>query len=102
MKKIESEKNVEKRLCARAKQLGGLALKLLPWVFTGLPDRLILLPGGYIRFVETKTTFKKLSNRQKFVHPQLRKLGFVVEVIDTNEKVDQFYEVYTTSISNVH
>lgn len=84
----ESEKKVEKYLVIRIKSLGGLCIKLVAQHFTGLPDRLCLLPGGILFFVETKSEGDKPRPRQLFVHNQLRLLGFKVYVCDTRESVN--------------
>ena len=85
---MASEKVLENRLYDTVKKLGGLAIKIWCISFTGLPDRMLLMPGGKIWFVELKSTGKKPSKRQPFVIAQLRKLGFTVFVIDTDEKLD--------------
>lgn len=87
-----NEKLIEKKLREGVKKLGGLALKIYsPW-FTGLPDRLVLLPGGRIKWAETKTTGEKLSKRQRYVHELLLKLGFHVWVIDSEETLNEFLQ----------
>lgn len=73
-------------------KLGGLCLKLTIISFTGIPDRLILLPGGRIYFAETKGVEKQPRPRQLIVHEQLRKLGFDVWVIYNREDVNKFIE----------
>jgi hypothetical protein len=74
----------------KVKKRGGLPLKFASPFFTGLPDRLILLPGGRIRFAETKSTGETLSHRQKIVKRQLESLGFKVDVIDDQKTLDEF------------
>lgn len=82
---MASEKLLEKNLKDCITESGGLCLKLLsPW-FTGFPDRTILMSGGRIYFAEIKTTGKKPNARQPFVHGLLRKLGFIVFIIDSKE-----------------
>jgi len=88
--KIESEKVLERYLCAEVKKLGGWAIKLLSGLVTGLPDRLILLPGGVVAFVEVKTTGKKASAIQLVRLKQLMALGFRVEVLDSKEGINNF------------
>lgn len=80
---MDSEKAIEKTLNAEVKNLGGWSLKLLCQFVTGLPDRLVLLPGGIIFFVEVKSTGKKPTPVQLLVHTKLRRLGFTVHVVDT-------------------
>ena len=91
---IESEKVLEKYLVSEVKSLGGWAVKLLSGLVTGLPDRLILLPGGVVAFVEVKTTGKKATPRQLIVHKKLRALGFRVEVVDSREGINNFINFY--------
>lgn len=91
---IESEKVLEKYLVSEVKKLGGWAVKLLSGLVTGLPDRLILLPGGVVAFVEVKTTGKKLSAIQFVRHNQLGALGFRVEVLDSKEGINNFINSY--------
>lgn len=77
-----NEKLIEKKLVAGVKKLGGLALKFFSVWFTGVPDRIVLMPGGRIYFAELKTTGKELQPRQVIVIALLRRLGFKVYVID--------------------
>jgi len=85
-----NEKLIEKKLRERVKKLGGIAVKFVPIFFVGFPDRIVLMPGGKISFAEIKTTGKKPSPVQKIVIDLLRKLGFWVEVIDTQELLDEY------------
>lgn len=86
---IESEKKLERMLTEKVKHMGGWALKLVPSQVSGLPDRMVLLPGERIFFVEVKTTGQKTRPRQDVVHRRLRRLGFRVEVVDTSEQIKQ-------------
>jgi hypothetical protein len=83
------EAALERRCAALARDRGGWLLKLWPLV-AGLPDRLLLLPGGRVCFVEFKTPRGTLSKRQIFVSRALRRLGFRVFVV---RDVDGFKEV---------
>ena len=89
----ESEKKVERYLVLRIRSLGGLCIKLVAQHFTGLPDRLCLLPGGNLFFVETKSEGDTPRPRQLFVHDQLRHLGFKVYVCDTRQSVNNILDV---------
>lgn len=80
---MESEKVIERLLVEEVKKAGGWAIKLLATQVTGLPDRLVLLPGGRVFFVELKSTGKKPTKIQKLIHEKLRALGFRVLVIDS-------------------
>tara|TARA_R110000787_G_scaffold97665_4_gene201338 strand:+ start:37617 stop:37925 length:309 start_codon:yes stop_codon:yes gene_type:complete len=84
---IESEKYLDKKLVVEVEKLGGLCIKLVTTHFSGLPDRLCLMPGGKIFFAEIKTTLKKPRKIQIFVHNKLRDRGFTVYVIDTSKQI---------------
>lgn len=82
-----TEKQIEQALKDHVKSLGGLCIKLLPFQFAGLPDRMCLLPGAKIVFVELKAPGKTCSKLQMKVHKMIRDLGFTVLVIDSLENV---------------
>ena len=85
------EKEVEKRLHEGVKKLknGSLCLKFVSPGCTGVPDRIILLPGTHVIFVETKKPGKKERARQKFVQGLIRFLGFeVYSTVDNPVYVD--------------
>ena len=86
----ESEKVLESRLVAGVKQRGGMTVKLTSQFHKGLPDRLVLLPFHTACFVELKSTGKKPTKLQELFIGKLRSLGFIVEVIDTIEKLNEF------------
>ena len=48
------ESEIEKRLRAEAKKMGGMAVKFVSHGLDGVPDRIVLLPGRKIAFVELK------------------------------------------------
>lgn len=85
-----NEKLLEKKLREGVKVKGGIALKLTSISLTGLPDRLVLLPGGRVKFAELKSTGKKQTRLQVIVSDKLRALGFEVWVIDTQDTLNEF------------
>lgn len=84
------EKKIEKYLVEAVENLGGLCIKFPPLFFRGFPDRIVLLPGALIVFVETKAPGETPRLIQKKVHAKLRRLGFRVEVLDSYESIDGF------------
>jgi hypothetical protein len=86
--KHTSEKYIERRLVDQINSLGGMCIKLLSDYMVGLPDRMCLLPGGRIYFVELKSTGKKPRRIQSYIHAVIRGLGFPVLVIDSEEGVE--------------
>ena len=82
------EKTIESKLRKGIKAIGGLCLKFESPGYTGVPDRIILLPGGKICFAETKAPGKKERKRQEYVHNVFRQLGFTVfSTVDSEDKV---------------
>ena len=87
------ESQVERRLHKPVKDLGGLYLKLVCPSFTGVPDRMILLPGARVVFVELKRPGCKERPRQKYVQGLLRRLGFqVFSTVDTPDRIAEVIE----------
>lgn len=82
------ERAIEEYLRDKVKTAGGRAYKFVSPGNTGVPDRMILLPGGKIIFAELKAPGKKPSPVQKLQHEKIRKLGFEVLIIDNKTAVD--------------
>ena len=81
------EKIVEEHLVKAVRLMGGLAPKFVSPGLDGVPDRLILLPGGRIAFAELKAPGKTPRPLQKRRKRQLEALGFRVYVIDNTEQI---------------
>lgn len=91
------EKLIEQKLVRLARQSGGLALKFTSPGFAGVPDRLLLFPGGKIAFAEIKTTGKKPRPLQMSRKKLLEDLGFKVFIIDHQEQIGGVLnEIFTT------
>lgn len=85
-----NEKTIEQYLSAKAKECGGFALKWVCPSWTGVPDRIVLLPGGKIGFIETKAPGKPLRPQQERWLERLRSLGFSAYKADSKAAVDQY------------
>ena len=81
------EKIIEAKLVDAVKRRGGLAPKLTSPGFDGMPDRIILMPGGHLAFVEVKAPGKKPRPLQAARHRLLRELGFKVYVLDDTRQI---------------
>ena len=81
------EKTIEKKLVKTAKDMGGVALKFMSPGLDGMPDRIVLLPGGRMGFVEVKAPGKVPRPLQEARHRMLRMLGFRVYVLDTVDQI---------------
>jgi hypothetical protein len=69
------------------KEMGGRAFKFTSQGTSGVPDRLLLFPGGRIAFAELKAPGKKLRPQQAVRKRQIEKLGFSVYVIDRMDQI---------------
>lgn len=82
-----SEKKIEARLKVGIEKVGGMCLKFPATFFAGIPDRLIILPGGLVFFVEVKGEGLKLRPRQLFVAKKIEALGIRVYVANSEAMV---------------
>lgn len=87
-----NEKTLERRLCKEIQALGGLALKFVSPGLAGVPDRLVLLPGRKMAFVEVKSPGKHLRPLQVKRKAQLERLGFQVYCLDGMEQIAPMIE----------
>ena len=77
----------------RALGCGAVCLKFVSSGYTGVPDRIILLPGGRVIFAELKQPGKVERERQRYVQSVLRRLGFdVFSAVDSDERIDEVVE----------
>ncbi|MGG2140857.1 VRR-NUC domain-containing protein [Candidatus Symbiopectobacterium sp.] len=77
------ESTIEKHLVAEVKKAGGIAYKFVSPGRRSVPDRLVLLPGGRLVFVECKAPGEKPRADQLREHDRMRALGFTVVVLDS-------------------
>ena len=85
---MTSEAYIEQRLRKQVEQRGGLCLKFVSPGCSGVPDRLALMPGGRLAFIEVKRPGAKPRKLQELRHKQLRGLGFPVYVVDSLDSVE--------------
>ena len=81
------EKNIEAALVRATRNRGGMCPKFTSPGMDGMPDRLVLLPGGHIGFIEVKAPGEKPRPLQAYRHRQLRRLGIKVYVLDGLEQI---------------
>lgn len=77
---------IERKTCRQALKLGVRNLKLNVKGQTGWPDRMFLIPGGRVLFVEFKAPGMFLSPKQKYIHQVLKKIGYKVKVYDDADR----------------
>lgn len=90
MRDVISEKALEKTFSEHLNRTKKVwVIKLLSTFIKGLPDRMVLCKGGYVGFAEIKTTGKKPTKIQLYIHDKLKDLGFEVFIIDDIESRDR-------------
>lgn len=94
------EREIEEKLRIESQKRGGLAMKFVSPGLVGVPDRIVVLPQGRIGFVELKAPGEKPRKIQVRRMEQLRKLGFLVYVLDYKEKIGEILDdIQGTSLS---
>lgn len=84
------ENFVETCLVQRVKALGGAAEKVTVLGVRGFFDRLIVLPGGRVVFVECKRpSGGRFSAHQILRHARYKNLGAEVAIVRNEEDIDR-------------
>lgn len=87
------ERDIEQALVRLVRRHGGLCLKWVCPGWAGVPDRIILLPGGRVCFAELKRPKGgTLSPLQKYWRRTLEGLGFRCWVLYNDENLRAFEE----------
>ena len=90
------EKQIEQKLVKAVRAAGGICPKFVSPGMDGMPDRLLLMPGCRLGFIEVKAPGKSPRPLQINRHKTLRSLGFPVFVLDDPEKIDAIIEEVKT------
>lgn len=69
------ERDIEREAGRLVRARGGLWLKWVSPGAAGVPDRILIAPGGRVVFVELKQETGRLSNLQRYFRDRLRALG---------------------------
>ena len=86
------ESVIEARLRDGVKARGGICWKFVSPGTTGVPDRLIILPGGKVFFIELKADTGRTSDIQKHRIDEMRNIGADVRVLTGLSQVKAFLE----------
>ena len=82
------ERDIEDHLVERAKAHGGEVRKV-KWIGRrGAPDRVVMLPGSRLYWVELKRPGQKAAPHQAREHERMRGMGQLVVVIDSFEAIE--------------
>lgn len=83
------EKEIEKKLKARLEKLGCMVLKFTSPGNAGVPDRLVLIPGGTVWFVELKRPGGKLRPLQEIWRGRIEGLNGNYRLVQSEKDIDQ-------------
>ncbi|MBQ9249901.1 MAG: VRR-NUC domain-containing protein [Oscillospiraceae bacterium] len=86
------ERDIEKWLRHQIEVMGGQAFKFTSPGNDGVPDRLAVLPGGLIYFIELKTDRGRLTPLQTWQQDRLDALGCQVRTIRGMDEARAFIE----------
>lgn len=78
-----NEKQLERKCCRIAESHGWLALKMISPNRVGVPDRVMVGPGGHIIWIEFKKEGGRLSPVQDRTITKFAKLGHGVFVVNS-------------------
>ena len=74
-----------------------VSFKYIFTIYIGVPDRIVLLPGGHLGFVELKAPGQQPSPIQVRRIQQMRAMGFKVFVVDGVEQIGGVLDAIQTS-----
>lgn len=78
---MERERDIERWLRRKIESMGGVAMKFTSPGNDGVPDRIAILPGGQVWFIELKISGEEPNAIQCWQIERLQKLGCSVAVI---------------------
>lgn len=84
------EKDIEAHLRKEIKKMGGKAYKFTSPANRSVPDRIVMLPGGRIYFVEVKTDKGKVTPGQERELKYIEELGFKTFIVYGKDGVNHF------------
>ena len=89
---MERERDIEGYMRLKLKQQGALFLKWISPGNDGVPDRIAILPGGDVYFIELKTDQGHSTRIQEWQQQRLRRLGCNVREVRGMTEARQFIE----------
>ena len=90
---MESERDIEAWLRKQIEAQGCLFLKWVSPGNDGVPDRILIMPGGRICFVEVKTQTGHMTGLQCFWQKKLRSIGCGAVTVYGMDGAKEFIEV---------
>ena len=84
------ESTIEKHLVAKVKAMGGMAYKFTSPAHRGVADRVVVLPGGVVWFVELKAPGGRLSELQKIFQSDMARMKQKYACLWSKDHVDEW------------
>ena len=88
----KDERDIEKWMREKIEQLGGVFMKWVSPGNDGVPDRIAILPGGCVYFIELKKDGERPRKLQRWQQTRLRRLGCDVRTVEGLREARQFIE----------
>lgn len=86
------ESAIEAKLVRMVRNRGGLCYKFVSPGNPGVPDRIVITPGGRTIYVELKTEVGRLARIQEWQLEEMRKRGVDIRVLKGLEQVKAFVQ----------
>ena len=86
------ESDIESKMRSKLRQAGMGFYKFTSPGTSGVPDRIVLVPGGRVIFVELKTKEGRLSDIQKVTQAKMRRQGAEIYTLYGWEDVEHFMQ----------
>lgn len=97
----ELEASLEAYFYNQVRLRGGMIEKLIS-TRRGIPDRLVLLPGGHVFLVELKAWGGRTSALQEAWHARAAELGTRVVVLEGRDAIDAWLRSWGKNIGSYH
>ena len=96
------EKELVRWLGQKLKKLGCIYMKFVSPGHDGVPDRIIVMPGGDVLFVELKSETGRLSHTQAFQIARLRHKGATVKIVSTKVEAQELLVLVEMKCNEFH
>lgn len=87
-----TEAQIEAKMVRMVRERGGLCYKFVSPNNPGVPDRIVITPGGKTIYIELKTEIGRLASIQKWQIAEMRKRGADVRTLKGWDAVKEFVE----------
>lgn len=87
-----TEAQIEAKMVRMVRERGGLCYKFVSPNNPGVPDRIVITPGGKTIYIELKTEIGRLASIQKWQITEMRKRGADVRTLKGWDAVKEFVE----------